>query len=311
MHPVGPASRPRFSSLAHLLSCARVRPWPPCEPSPWPCLWASRSCSRLPPSQTTQVGLLRNLPRLPAAPRAHPTHNPTRAACAAPAVAGRRAAAHLPLRNRPPCLPPGSCCPPPLSPLLRRRQLLHRRLLLGGGLRVAGRHLPPPHRRLVPGPGHDGHLPAALHARRLHYPAAPHPPAPRAGLPAQRQRHLQARGDERRAGRPAHAASCRHPAPHLVLFCCVLCIHLPAAELDADLLCCSVLCCAALAPRSVVYNNNSFTGAVPNTKLDVGPGGYAIFPTGRSQLDSHQDCLGAERLARGGRGGGGMTRARC
>lgn len=35
---------------------------------------------------------------------------------------------------------------------------------------------------------------------------------------------------------------------------------------------------------SVIYNNNSFTGAVENTRLDVAPGGYALFPTGPPSL---------------------------
>ena len=47
---------------------------------------------------------------------------------------------------------------------------------------------------------------------------------------------------------------------------------------------------------SVAYNNNSFTGAVGNTRVDVGPGGYALFPTGgcrRKQLagDQRRDTL--------------------
>lgn len=37
-------------------------------------------------------------------------------------------------------------------------------------------------------------------------------------------------------------------------------------------------------PRS--FNNNSFTEALENTQKDVGPGGFAVFPTGKQSSSS-------------------------
>ena len=48
---------------------------------------------------------------------------------------------------------------------------------------------------------------------------------------------------------------------------------------------------------SVVFNNNTVVGAFPNTLKGVGPGGFAIFPTGTLHITQNEDCEPATIMA--------------
>ncbi|EFN50856.1 hypothetical protein CHLNCDRAFT_141775 [Chlorella variabilis] len=48
---------------------------------------------------------------------------------------------------------------------------------------------------------------------------------------------------------------------------------------------------------SVVFNNNSFTEALENTQKDVGPGGFAVFPTGTLHVTQNEHCVPATIMA--------------
>jgi quercetin dioxygenase-like cupin family protein len=48
---------------------------------------------------------------------------------------------------------------------------------------------------------------------------------------------------------------------------------------------------------NVVYNNNTFNEALGLTKLDVGPGGFAIFPTGTLHITQNEGCTNSTIMA--------------